>query len=109
MVRVIRLVNPSQNGNHQPSVLRGKETNPRFVLRLPSFQHAHLSKIAQRNRRSMNAEIHRLLERHISTHGTAGTGAPHTLLPENTHHRELASKFIPLSLEKKRALLALLK
>jgi hypothetical protein len=111
MVRAIRLVNsnPSQSGNLQPAEHCGKNSTPRFVLRLPHEQHTYVNNIAQRNRRSMNAEIHRLLERHISAHSSISNGTLQTTLPEKAHHHDLASKFMNLTLEKKLALLALLK
>lgn len=84
----------------------------KFILRLPCEYHAHLTEISRLNRRSMNSEITLLLEQHVSEliarglQSTADTFGLTPALPRPAH--KVIEKFQALSLEKKKALLALL-
>lgn len=84
----------------------------KFVLRLPCEYHAHLTEISRLNRRSMNSEITLLLEQHLAELMARGLQSNveslslHPVLPKPAH--QVIEKFQALSLEKKKALLALL-
>lgn len=84
----------------------------KFILRLPGHYHAHLTQISRRNRRSMNSEITLLLEQHVEQSAAGGfqstvdTLGLKPALPKPAH--KVVEKFQALSLEKKKALLALL-
>ncbi len=90
---------------------RASELN-KFILRLPCETHARLNEISRLNRRSMNSEIMLLVEQHLSDTLTRGLqSAVPTLglapaLPQPAS--KVIEKFQMLSLEKKKALLALL-
>lgn len=84
----------------------------KFILRLPFAYHAQLTEISRLNRRSMNSEITLLVERHLSEiqarelqSAVATLGlSPALARPAS----EVIERFQTLSLEKKKALLALL-
>lgn len=84
----------------------------KFILRLPCEYHAHLTQISRLNRRSMNSEITLLLEQHLAEllarelQSTVQNLGLHPVLPKPAH--KVVEKFQALSLEKKKALLALL-
>lgn len=84
----------------------------KFILRLPCEYHAHLTQISRQNRRSMNSEITFLLEQHLSELLSRGLKSTveglglNPVLPKLAH--KVVEKFQTLSLEKKKALLALL-
>jgi len=84
----------------------------KFILRLPCEYHTHLTEISRLNRRSMNSEITHLLEQHLTellARGMQSTVASlglNPVLPEPAHR--VIEKFQALSLEKKKALIALL-
>jgi hypothetical protein len=84
----------------------------KFILRLPCEYHAHLTQISRQNRRSMNSEITFLLEQHLSDLLSRGLQSTvdglglNPILPKPAH--KVVEKFQTLSLEKKKALLALL-
>lgn len=84
----------------------------KFILRLPCEYHAHLTKISRLNRRSMNSEITLLLEQHLTELLARGVQSDvqslglQPALPKPAH--KVIEKFQTLSLEKKKALLALL-
>jgi|GEM_PF-1757989 len=94
-----------------PGVTQALEKN-KFILRLPSEYHTHLSEISRLNRRSMNSEITLLLEQHLAAllardmQSTVDSLGLHPALPKPAH--KVVEKFHALSLEKKKALLALL-
>jgi hypothetical protein len=103
----------SQELQHKP-LPQGTQTleKNKFILRLPCEYHAHLTEISRLNRRSMNSEITLLLEQHLTDLLTRGLQSTveslglHPVLPKPAH--KVAEKFQVLSLEKKKALLALL-
>lgn len=103
----------SQKLQHElsPSANLSHEKN-KFILRLPCEYHAHLTEISRLNRRSMNSEITLLLEHHLSElqardlQSTVETLDLHPVLPKPAN--KVIEKFQALSLEKKKALLALL-
>lgn len=94
-----------------PTAIQALERN-KFVLRLPCEYHAHLTEISRLNHRSMNSEITLLLEQHLTEFLSRGLQSTveslglHPALPKPAH--KVAEKFQALSLEKKKALLALL-
>lgn len=100
-----------QTDNHSLKEPLAAEKN-KFILRLPCEYHAHLSEISRKNRRSMNSEITLLLEQHLSElvarglKSTADTFGLKPALAKPAH--QVIEKFQALSLEKKKALLALL-
>jgi len=101
----------SQEPQHKLSPLANQALEKNmFILRLPCEYHAHLTQISRLNRRSMNSEITLLLEQHLTELMARGMqsdveslGLP---LPKPAH--KVVEKFQALSLEKKKALLALL-
>ena len=103
----------SQELQHKlsPAANRTLEKN-KFILRLPCEYHAHLTQISRLNRRSMNSEITLLLEQHLTEllardmQSTVESLGLHPSLPKPAH--KVVEKFQALSLEKKKALLALL-
>ena len=103
----------SQEMQHKPSLtgLQAHEKN-KFILRLPCDYHAQLTEISRLNRRSMNSEITLLLEQHLSEllarglQSSVETLGLHPVLPKPAN--KVVEKFQALSLEKKKALLALL-
>lgn len=84
----------------------------KFILRLPCEYHAQLTEISRLNRRSMNSEITLLLEQHLTELLARGMQSTveslnlNPVLPQPAH--KVVEKFQSLSLEKKKALLALL-
>lgn len=84
----------------------------KFILRLPFEYHAHLTQISRLNRRSMNSEITLLLEQHLTELLAQGMQSDvpslglQPALPKPAD--KVVEKFQALSLEKKKALLALL-
>ncbi len=101
----------SQHSNQSLTARFTGEKN-KFILRLPCEYHAHLTEISRLNRRSMNSEITLLLEQHVTEaiarglKSTADTFGLKPSLPKPAH--KVIEKFQALSLEKKKALLALL-
>ena len=103
----------SQELQHKPSLSETQtlEKN-KFILRLPCEYHAHLTEISRLNRRSMNSEITLLLEQHLTELLARGMQSNveslnlNPVLPQPAH--KVVEKFQALSLEKKKALLALL-
>lgn len=97
--------------NSSPSETQALEKN-KFILRLPCEYHAHLTEISRLNHRSMNSEITLLLEQHLTELVARGmqsdveTLGLEPALPKPAH--KVVEKFQALSLEKKKALLALL-
>ena len=99
-----------------PSKLSSAEAHTleknKFILRLPCEYHAQLTEISRLNRRSMNSEITLLLEQHLAELLARGMQSPveglglNPALPKPAH--KVVEKFQALSLEKKKALLALL-
>lgn len=91
--------------------LQASEMN-KFILRLPCEYHAHLTEISRLNRRSMNSEITLLVERHLTDIMARGLQSPVESLGLPPAMPQPAGKLIEklqaLSLEKKKALLALL-
>lgn len=101
----------SQQDSHPLAAQLTGEKN-KFILRLPCEYHAHLTEISRLNRRSMNSEITLLLERHVSEliarglRSTVDTFSLNPPLAKSAH--QVIEKLQALSLEKKKALLALL-
>lgn len=84
----------------------------RFVLRLPKDCYEQLALIARRNRRSMNAEITLLLENFVAADGFNESVSRIGLSPDDVEldgaAMAIIEKFQTLSIEKQKALLALL-
>lgn len=101
----------SEPGNNDMQAAQASEVN-KFILRLPCEYHAHLTEISRLNRRSMNSEITLLVERHLSDIMARGLQSSVDSLRLNPATPQAADKLIEklqeLSLEKKKALLALL-
>ena len=103
----------SQELQHKPALAdtQAHEKN-KFILRLPCEYHAHLTEISRLNRRSMNSEITLLLEQHLTELLARGMQSNveslnlNPVLPKPAN--KVVEKFQSLSLEKKKALLALL-
>lgn len=98
-------------GNLEVQATPASEMN-KFILRLPCEYHTHLTEISRLNRRSMNSEITLLVERHLSDIMARGLQSSVDSLRLNPAAPQAADKLIEklqdLSLEKKKALLALL-
>ena len=88
------------------------ESQDRFVLRLPKDCYEQLAVISRRNRRSMNAEITLLLENFVAADDLNESAGRIGLSPDDVQldaaAMAIVEKFQTLSVEKQKALLALL-